>query len=1062
MVDSPATSAETRKVATILVCDLVGSTPLAEGLDPETYRWVVTSFYDQVRAVVERHDGTAQQHPGDAVVAVFGVPVLHEDDAVRAVAAASELPAALMGLNDKLVQTCGIRVQVRVGINTGEVALDERALVLGDAVNVAGRLQQVAGTGEILIGERTRELVHRVAKLHPVPGLLLKGKRSSVAAWRLLAVDADPRDRGRRLDVPLVGREEKLEELHRSYSDAVAKRSWQLKVVLGEAGVGKTRLVNEFEARVAAEATVLKGRCLQSGENFDYWPLLQVIRTAAGVRTDDPQEIAFGRLASLVRGEQTTAVRLAQMLGLHEGAGSPEMVSWAVGRLVSLLANSQPVVLVIDDLHWAKPTLLSLLQDVAEHSRKAPVLLVCMARPEFRHENPAWIGAWPDVTSQTLTPLEEGEIGELIGHLLDGGTLDPGAHRQLVGAALGNPLFAEEFVDMLREQGTLKLRDGLWALKDGELATPPTIGALLDARLESLRPEERAVLGKAAVIGQRFRADELAALAPHPPSLDASKIPDILRSLARRELVVPASAATPGFADNQFRHVLIYEAAYRSVPKETLAELHEEYAASMEQGPVADPGQVVERVARHLKAAYDHRVSLGRVGPTTDDLKRRAGERLAEAGAQAALRGDAPETAVQLLEDAVGLLPDWHPGRLHARLQLADAKRETALTSRATSQAWKDVSDVYEATIAAARRAGNRSVELHAELGRLEVSWFRDLGTLLDAEPHILEVATQEFEWLRDDVGLAKAWCVRAYVHAAMGRSTRARAAAEHAIRLAGRAEHVRLEAHGRHLLCFILDWGQAPVDEVARLVGETLEWSDHRLIQHVAMDARNVLARAEAMRGDFGRAREHLGMVSAAPRRSSQPLLWLADEMTEASVSILAGDLDRAENAAKRAYSAVKKANAVGPLPNFAALLARVRLMQGRDDEAERLAEECAAIAPATQIEAQIKQREIRAVVLARRAGTAESETERRKSQAEAERLAREAVELSHGSEQLDSQAQAMYDLAEVLGRAGRWDEAEEALQQAQELWLRKGNLVSAEKAPRLLDALRQSGPVA
>lgn len=331
-----------RKTVTVVVCDLVGSTPLAERLDPETFAGIVASFHDLVQTVLQRHGGAVQQYPGDAVLAAFGVPTLHEDDALRAVTAAVELRSEFARLNEELDRAWGERLETRIGVSTGEAALDQRAIVLGDTANVAARLQQVAGAGEILIGQRTRDLVHRSATLEQVPGLLLKGKRLPVAAWRVLGVDPGSRDRGRRLDTPMVGRELELDTLHLAYRRSVAERRCHLVTVLGEAGVGKTRLVNELESRIGAEATILRGRCPYYGENVDYWPFLEVVRQAAGIRPDDSADTAMERLSSLTVGERMVTARLAQMLGLRMGTGSPEMASWALGHLIQLLAASQP------------------------------------------------------------------------------------------------------------------------------------------------------------------------------------------------------------------------------------------------------------------------------------------------------------------------------------------------------------------------------------------------------------------------------------------------------------------------------------------------------------------------------------------------------------------------------------------------------------------------------------------------------------------------------------------------------------------------------------------------
>jgi len=507
--------------------------------------------------------------------------------------------------------------------------------------------------------------------------------------------------------------------------------------------------------------------------------------------------------------------------------------------------------------------------------------------------------------------------------------------------------------------------------------------------------------------------------------------------------------------------VLVHDAAYKSVSKEGRADLHEQFADWLEQVPDLRPAEIDERMARHLKAAYKLREELGHAEPSVADLRRRAGEWLATAGLRAARRGDAPGTAGRLLRDAVELLPSRHPKRLEAQLHLADTLAETLLQASQKVDL-DEVTDLYGTTIEAARAAGDRSIELHAALGRLEFAWFSDLKTLLEPGG-LVEEATDQFEWDRDDLGLAKAARIRAYIRAAVGLSIDGRRAAEHAVRMAERAKHLRLEARSRQLRCFILDWGPTPVDEVAQHSGETLDWAKRQGIRSVERDVRNVLARNEAMRGDFAAARKQIELRQKTQRSTREALLWVADEMTDASVDLLEERPDAAEGTLRRTYSYLRAMQGQGPLAIVAAMLARVLLVQGRDDEAERLAEECARIAPGSQRDAQIKHREIRAVVLARRAASlalrGASDVAAPLAEA-AERLAREAVALGEQSEQLDSRAEARYDLAEVLGRAGRWEEAEEELERARGLWLQKGNLVSARRAPKLLAELRRARP--
>src|SRR6266516_1809586 len=686
---------DARKIVTVVFCDLVDSTHLGERLDPEAFGPILEDFYDLAQKAFRRHEGTVQDYKGDAVLAAFGVPTMHEDDALRAVIAAAELRIELVALNDALYRDRGMRLAVRMGVNTGEVAVNERSIVVGDAVNVAARLQQVAGADEVLVGQRTRDLVRRVTKLEQLPGLALKGKQLPVPAWRLLGVDPDARDQGRSFDTPIVGRDHDLAMLQKTYERTVADQSCHLVTVLGEAGVGKTRLVNEFARQLDDEAIILKGWCPRYGENVDYWPLLQGIRQAAGIQATDDVDVAMARLSSLTPGDDRLTMRLAQMLGLREGTGSAETVSWALGRLIGMMATSRPVVLVIDDLHWTMPKRVGTLEQIVHRSDNTPVLIVCMTG-----EPPAWSSRLPNMNSFTLTVLDEEQIGQLITNRLGEGRLDPTLRQRLAEAALGYPLYAEEYIGMLQDQKVLYLKNGQWVLSKAmkALPTPGSIEMLLAARLEELSPEERSVIGAAAVIGPRFPIAAVAVLTSPSLAGDEQALEAAVRSLKLRGLLRPDSdpAATETGNLGQFRHLLIYETAYRALAKKTRANLHEQYVAWLAQVSIGDAALVEEELALPLNAAYQLRVALGETGEALADLRCRAGERLASAGTRVARRGDAPDTAARLLSDAVRLLPAQHPEWLEAQLFLAESWREAIPAESVDQNQFADISAAYD------------------------------------------------------------------------------------------------------------------------------------------------------------------------------------------------------------------------------------------------------------------------------------------------------------------------------------------------------------------------------
>src|SRR5215211_8143985 len=389
-----------RKTITVLFCDLVGSTALGERLDPESTQRVLGQHFQRVREVLERHQGTVEKYVGDAVVGVFGVPRLHEDDALRAVRAAAELGEALSELNKELERGSGVTLKIRVGLNTGEVvagsAAAGSALVLGDAVNVAARLEQAAAPGEVLLGQTTWQLVRDAVTAEPVAPLALKGKAQGVAAWRLLGVSPDIPGHARRRDVPMVGREAERQLLLEAFDRVVAERACGLVTVLGAAGVGKTRLVDEALASVGERAVVLRGRCLSYGEDIAYWPVAEVVRQAAGISLDDTLQAAQGKLAALLAGQEQAeliASRIAASVGLAEAGGGTEETFWAIRQFLEHLGRGRPLVVVVDDLHWAEPTLLDLVEYLASFVRDAPMLLIGLARTELLDARSDWGGA---------------------------------------------------------------------------------------------------------------------------------------------------------------------------------------------------------------------------------------------------------------------------------------------------------------------------------------------------------------------------------------------------------------------------------------------------------------------------------------------------------------------------------------------------------------------------------------------------------------------------------------------------------------------------------------------
>jgi class 3 adenylate cyclase len=529
--------AVSRRTVTVLFADVADSTPLGERLDPESLRRVMSRFFEQMSGVLERHGGTVEKFIGDAVMAVFGIPELHEDDALRAVRAATELRQALAKLNEELERDLAVRIGIRVGVNTGEVVAGDgtggQMLVTGDAVNVAKRLEEAARTGEILVGEPTRRLVANAVVLEPRDELTLKGKSDPHAAWNVLAVIEGASAYARRLDATLIGREAELQLLRNAYTEAVDGRSCRLFTIVGPAGIGKSRLAAELCSGVRDDATVLTGGCPPYGDGITFWPLVEIVGMLG---SDDGVREA---VADADDGE-LVATRVLGAVGPSASAAPGGETFWAVRRLLEEVARERPLVVVVEDIHWAEPTLLDLLEYLAGWTHDAPVLLLCIARPDLLDERPGWL-TQPG-SGVLLEPLTEEESRALLDEIAQEWPLDTAARQRITDAAEGNPLYLEQMAAMLAEGGPAD-------------AIPPSIHALIAARLDRLPAEERTVLECAAVAGKHFVRSALRRLTP---DADQADVDARLLSLARRDLL----AARPGRADaHRFRPALIRAAA---------------------------------------------------------------------------------------------------------------------------------------------------------------------------------------------------------------------------------------------------------------------------------------------------------------------------------------------------------------------------------------------------------------------------------------------------------------------------------------------------------------------
>ncbi|MDQ3895626.1 MAG: AAA family ATPase, partial [Actinomycetota bacterium] len=605
-----------RKVITLLFSDVVGSTSLGEKLDPEALSNVMTQYYETMKPIVERHGGTVAKFIGDAIMAVFGIPVLREDDALRACRAAVEMRERLAQLNVELERRWGVTLSTRTGLNTGEVSgvgvARVQNFVAGDAANTAARFQQNAQAGEILMGEPTYRLVRDGVRIEVAEPLPMKGKAQPVPAYLLIDVRPDAEALTRRHDAPLVGRQAELGALERTFQEIVRERSCAMVTLLADPGVGKSRLVEEFARRVSERGQVLRGRCLSYGEGVTFWPLLEIVRQVAGIDEDDAPEVAREKLRRVAGSEAEDAVeRVESAVALSDVAFPVQEIFWGTRRLLETIALRQPLVVIVDDVHWAQPTLLDLIEHLVDAVSDAPLLLVCAARHDLVEQRPAW-GDRANVAAIHLKPLSDAEVSRVIANMLDDLEIAADARARIVAAAEGNPLFVEQMLSMMIDDGVLRRVDGrLEAAADlSRISVPPSINALLAARVDRLPRDERAVVGPASVVGLVFARRALGALTDEPVR---SALPNHLTRLSEKQLVRPEAEESADGDQYRFNHLLIRDAAYEGVLKETRARLHEgvgEWAERVyrERGREAEFEEIL---GYHFEQAHRYWAELG-------------------------------------------------------------------------------------------------------------------------------------------------------------------------------------------------------------------------------------------------------------------------------------------------------------------------------------------------------------------------------------------------------------------------------------------------------------------
>ena len=923
-----------RKLATVLFVDLVDSTKGLTGRDPEVVRRQVSRFFDEVAHCIVTHGGTVEKFAGDAVMAAFGIPLAHEDDAERAVRAGLATLAKVKELD----------LQARIGIESGEVVAEENhdsTFATGEPVNIAARLQQLAGPMEILVGPGTAGLVQGRIELEPLEAVELRGFDRPVETQRVVCVTELGRPL-RSLAAPLVGRDAELELLENTFTRAVRDKRASLVTIYGDPGVGKRRLAREFAAGLD-RALVLSGRCLPYGEGVTYWPLAEMVKASAGISDDDPLDEAQKKLRETCE-DEAVADLLALAVGVLEaveGERGQQEITWAARAWAEQLAAAQPLVLMFEDVHWGEEPLLELIEHLAAWVREYPLLILCVARPELLDVRPTWGGGRVRATTLELEPLQPEESAQLLEALT--AELDlPLDIETVLAKTEGNPLFVEETIRMLAE------RDG-----DGVERIPDTLQALIAARIDRLPMSERTLLQRASAMGRIFMAGALEQLAP-----EVDDVGDALDGLLLRDLIVrEPRASISGEQAYKFRHVLIREVAYAGLSKLSRAELHRAFALWLAE-KAGD--ELVEIKAFHLDQAARLLAELDGAAPP--ELAEEAASALSHAGRRALSR-EAFRSARKLLLRSVELSPTlerryfaaraaWRLGDMTAVIvemedvaSVAASHGERLLQGRALTALAEAVLN-QRADAVAARQLAEEAVEvltgeapdIQFEALRAAASvaqWVGDADAFERWAKLALEAARtagRKDQEVFITMGLAEMYVLRLEIDEAEPLVDRIAELAEESGSMIGRAQALATRAS-------LENWR---MNEVEAEAAYTAAREIYREIGNTAAEAHAnmMIARAAMAQGDLTRAEKLLVEAVRTMKGLNDRARLCEAQRSLAEVYVKLGRLEEAERLALEARASVGGEDRIS-LSTTKLSLASVRAAQGRDDEAEALLRE-------------------------------------------------------------------------------------------------------------------------
>jgi class 3 adenylate cyclase/tetratricopeptide (TPR) repeat protein len=1017
---------ESRRTVTIVFAMPKVHALSGEAPGPETMRDVMSAYFEGMRGALERHGGTVEKFIGDAVMAVFGLPVRHEDDAIRAIRAAAEMQTALEALNPGFRSDHGLELSNHTGVNSGEViagdASTAQRMVTGDAVNTAARLEQTAASGDVVLGDLTYRLARDLIEVEFMEPLILKGKAEPVPAYRLVSIHAE-----RQVDVgggtPFVGREFEMGRLSGALNEAIDKHGARLITVVGDAGVGKSRLIREFAAAARAQARLVRGRCLPYGDGITFWPLAEVVREAAGITSEDSPRVATRRIDLLLQragaqDREAITERVAAAINLSPAQFPVAELMWGGRRLLETLAAEFPVVMLVDDIHLAEATFLDFLDQLLESVTGASILVLGSARHEIGERHADWTDGHESMLVR-LQPLSEADAGRIVEELL--GSLEPSVRERIAAAAEGNPLYVEQIVSMLVETGAIQRGLEGWVAREGagQLQIPPTVQALVASRLDALRSEERAVVDPASVIGLSFPFDAVSELVTEEVR---ERLPTDLESLSGKQLVRKLPEDDVIY---RFGHQIIRDTAYASLLKRTRATLHEQFVTwaervNRERGRELEFEEIL---GFHLEQAYQYRTSLGVVDEAARGVGEAAAVKLSSSGRRALARGDIP-AGTSLLRRSTAVLPESSVFRIELLVDLADGLLQQG--------AFDECRTVLDEAARITADLGDERLQARVRLLEASHAMFIGGAGVARSSLDAVEATAPILDQAGDDAGLARAARLEMYAHVMLGQFEEGTGSAARIVEHARKSGEERLVTRSIGPMTYILVHGPTPVAVALKQCRDMLESikGDRKTEAVVHGALAQLLAMSlefDEARGHYRRGQEILGELGAGIDAHSTSI-------DSGQVELLAGDAGAAVRELQRDYDALEALGETWLRSTVAAMLGTAKWELGDLDEAERYAAIAKDIADEDDILSQVLWRATAARVQAVMGDiTAAIE------------IAEAGVKLAAGTEEVGLRADALAALAFVQSRATWNKEARASLVEALALLGAKGDRARA-----------------